>query len=249
MIVDVHAHLDFDQFNSDLDSVIERAKQVGVKVIINNGVDIATNRKSLELAEKYNIVKVALGFYPIEALEAGMDAVKKEIEFIRSVKNKIVAIGEIGIDLKNNSDLNGQKEVFELFLDLAKELDLPVIVHSRQAEKEVVEILENKKMKKVIMHCFHGSLELVLRCEKNGWYFSIPPVILRSLTFQQLVSNVSADQLLTETDSPFLAPPPKQRNEPSFIVYTINKIAELKNLDEEEVKNILFRNFQTLFSK
>lgn len=248
MIVDVHAHLDFDQFSKDLDQVISRAKKAKVVSIINNGVDVKTNRSTLELSSKYGIVNAALGFYPIEALEAGIDSVKKEIDFIKLNSDKIIAVGEIGIDLKHSRELDKQVEIFRLFLDLARSLDKPVIVHSRQAEDSVVKVLEEKEMKKVVMHCFNGSMELVSRCEKNGWFFSVPPVIVRSMHFQQLVGKVSMGNLLTETDSPFLAPPPKVRNEPAFIVETISKIAELKSLDVSEVEKMIFANYQRVFS-
>lgn len=245
MLVDVHAHLDLEQFSMDLDEVINRARHFGVVSVINNGLNPVSNRKTLELSRKYDIVKPALGLYPIDALKLSEEELESELEFIK--KNKPIAIGEVGLDYLRSEERDKQKEIFQKIINLAEKLGLPLIVHSRKAESDVVDILESSKLKKIIMHCFNGEQSLVKRVEKNGWFFSIPPIILRSLQFQMIVNQVSTNQLLTETDSPYLAPPPKKRNEPIFVSKVIEKISEIKNLNEDEVKKIIFMNYKNIF--
>jgi TatD DNase family protein len=255
--IDVHCHLDFPEIYPGADKVIERAKQAGVSIIISNGVDPKTNRLTLELAKKYDIVKPALGFYPPDAwhkeikspVEFKFDfkAFEEEIDFIRKNKNKIAAIGEIGLDYKDGADKELQKRIFTSLIHLAKELDKPVIVHSRKAEEDVITILEQEKAKKVILHCFCGKKNLIEKASELGYYFSIPTNVVRAENIQGIVKSVSINQLFAETDSPFLSPFREKMNEPSFVVESYKKIAEIKGLNLEEVKNIIFRNWQRVF--
>ncbi|MBU4352031.1 MAG: TatD family hydrolase [Nanoarchaeota archaeon] len=244
MLVDIHCHLDFEGFN-DLNEVIERAKGAGVIFIINNGISKKSNRKTLELVGKYDVIKPALGLYPDEALKMNDRQIKSEIEFIK--KSKPIAIGEVGLDGMRVPNMIRQKEVFQKFIDLAKELDIPIIVHSRQAEETAVEMLEKSKVKKVIMHCFNGSLKLAKRIEKHGWYFSIPPIICYANQFKDLVKEVSSNYLLTETDSPFLSHEKGKRNEPMNVKETLKVIAEIKQIEVEEAEKIIFMNYKRLF--
>lgn len=248
ILVDVHAHLELIK---DLDKVIENSKKTGVKAIITNGVNPETNRKSLEISEKYDIVKPALGIYPMDALSRETKSlnvfdVDKEIDFIKKNKNKIAAVGEVGLDYKNGKDKKQQKDVFIKMIKLAKELDKPLIVHSRQAENDAVEILEKFNFKKTIMHCFNGDKNLVKRVIENNWFFSIPCIVIKSFQMQHIVKRANMSKLLTETDAPFLSPFDGE-NEPAFVKETINKIAEIKGLDKEEVANIIFMNYKGLF--
>jgi len=244
MLVDVHCHLDDAQFN-DLDEVIERAKKAGVVAIINNGINKHSNRKALELASKYDIVKPALGFYPHVALKKNDRQINAEIDFIR--KQKPVAIGEVGLDLYRFDELERQKSMFKKFIELAKELDIPLIVHSRKAEKEVFDMLSKAKAKKVVMHCFNGSLKLAAEIEKKGWYLSIPPMIVYATHFQELVRRVSSNYLLTETDSPYLGPEKGKRNEPANVRESLRMIAKIKGIEPEEAEKIVFMNYKRLF--
>ncbi|MFC1754398.1 TatD family hydrolase [Thermoproteota archaeon] len=241
LLVDVHAHLDDEKFKEDMDSVIDRAREAGVKKIITNGIDAATNRVSLELAKKYDIVDVALGWYPQEH----PGELDDELEFIK--KQKFVAVGEVGLDYKRDYDKEKQKKDFQKMIDLAKKFDKPLIVHSRQAEEDVIEMLEKAEAKKVVMHCFSGNFKLVKKVADNGWSFSIPVNIVKSDHFQKLVGEVNISQLLTETDAPWLGPDPGKRNEPAFVVETVKKIAEVKNMTVKDVENNIFMNFQNMF--
>ncbi len=247
MIVDVHAHLDFEEFQKDFEEVIQRAKKAGVTTIICNGVNPNSNRKILELSSGNPLLKVALGYYPCDCDKVSKDNFKEEIAFIRRNKNKIIAIGEVGLDKKWAHDYDRQKECFRELIKLAKDIDKPLIVHSRQAEEDTIQIIEELEAKKVVMHCFMGKKKLVERIIKNGWNFSIPAIVVKSEQLQEIVKICPLRQLLTETDSPVLSPREEKRNEPSFIVDGLKKIAEIKGLDVEEAKNIMFSNYQRVF--
>ncbi len=247
LLVDVHTHLDHCKFKNDLDKVIDNAKRNNVKVIINNGIDIKKNRETLELAKKYDIVKSALGLYPIEALKLKDEEVDEELEFISKNKDKIVAIGEGGLDYHwDKKEHDRQKKIFEKIIKLAEKLKKPLIVHSRMAEKDALDLLESSNAK-VVLHCFNGNFDLVKKADKLGYYFSIPTNVVRSEQFQKIVSMININKILTETDSPYLSPFPGKRNEPCNIIESVKKIAEIKKMDKEEVANNIFMNYKNLF--
>lgn len=260
LLVDIHAHLDHERFKKDLDQVIDRARKTGVKAIITSGVNSATNRLALKIAEKYDIVKASLGLYPIDALakelelEAGFvrdiqpTDVDEELEFIAKNKDRIIAVGECGLDYKwVVGKEKEQKEVFQKVIDAVEKIKKPIIVHSRKAELDAVEMLESSKIKKIVMHCFTGKKSLIKRAADNGWWFSIPPIIVRLQHFQLMAEIVNLNQLLTETDCPYLSPYPGERNEPAFVVETIKKIAEIKGFTAEEVANNIYVNYTNVF--
>ncbi|MFH0875870.1 MAG: TatD family hydrolase [archaeon] len=254
LLVDVHAHLDDVLFGSDISGVLERASKAGVKAVIANGVDKNTNRQVLALAVKYPVVKAALGIYPMDKLES--ETKKKanftaddEILFIEENIKKITAIGECGLDYSDVTEENKieQIRVFEELIAIAKKYDRPIIVHSRKAEKDTIEILEKSRHNKVVMHCFSGNHKLVERIRINKWFFSIPTNIVRNEHFQKVVNETPLSQLLTETDAPFLSPFKEQINEPAFVYETIKKIAWIKRMDETEVANNIYSNYQRIF--
>tara|TARA_Y100000310_G_scaffold345618_1_gene467363 strand:+ start:1961 stop:2740 length:780 start_codon:yes stop_codon:yes gene_type:complete len=257
LLTDIHSHLEHDYFKKDLDKVIDNAKNSGFKAIITAGINPETNRKALELSKKYEIVECSLGVYPRSALKREVEGsvfplkleefdINDETKFIKSNKDNILAIGEIGLDfVKVRDEL--QINDFKAMLKLAEELKKPVIIHSRKAEQECIEILESSKLKKVIMHCFNGKKKLVKRIQDNGWFFSIPAIIVRSQQFQEIVKDVPLSQLFTESDAPYLSPFKEKRNEPAFITETIKKIAEIKGMDEKEVVNNVYMNWQKVF--
>ncbi|OVE74639.1 hypothetical protein BVX95_01545 [archaeon D22] len=259
MLIDVHAHLDHDLMILDLDEIIERAKKNGVKAIITNGINKDTNRLSLELANKYDIVKAALGIYPIDALDRESSDggfkiepfdVDAELKFMEENSDKFVAFGEVGLDLYNGKDIKMQKEVLGKIIKLAIKLDKPIILHSRKAERELMEFLSEfpgLKPKRVIMHCFSGRKHLIKEAIERGYSFSIPTNIVKSDHFQRLVEWAPLKQILTETDAPYLSPYPDERNEPSYVNETIKKIAEIKEMDETEVMNNIYMNYQKIF--
>tara|TARA_Y100000034_G_scaffold135167_1_gene205966 strand:- start:1889 stop:2644 length:756 start_codon:yes stop_codon:yes gene_type:complete len=250
MIVDVHCHLEDEAFKDDVADVVKRAKENKIVGIITNGTSPVQNRTCLELSKKYDIVKCALGLYPIDASkhqEYKVSDVDIEIEFIKKNKKNVIAIGEIGLDKKYGKDIELQKKIFSKMCSLAKELDIPVIVHSRNAELETIEELEKYGMKKVVMHCFGGRKNLVKRILDNNWHISIPVNCVRSQHFQNIVDMSPIANLLTETDAPYLGPESEQRNEPSNVPLTIKKIAEIKAITEDECEKLIYLNYQRLF--
>jgi len=141
-----------------------------------------------------------------------------------------------------------QKEIFIKIIKLSKKINKPLIIHSRKAESDIIDILENSDAKKVILHCFSGKLKLIKKAAELGYYFSVPTNVVRSSQFQKLVEMVDINQLLTETDSPYLSPYKNRRNEPAFIIETIKKIAEIKNISINETANNIFMNYQKVFA-
>ncbi len=261
ILLDAHCHLTHDQFKGKLDEVIERSKAAGVKAIIANGVNHINNLEVLELAKKYDIVKPALGLYPIDALGIQIDAldevgitkdknvdVDKTLAFIEQHKKEIVAIGEVGLDFKFLKEYEKkQKENFQKVIDLAEKIKKPIIVHSRSAEEAVIEMLECSKLKNVVMHCFSGKKQLVRRGADNGWTFTIPSVVKRLNHFEMVIKLVNINQLLTETDAPWLTPELGRYSEPKDVIESVRKIAEIKKFDVEETANSIFMNYQRMF--
>ncbi len=253
-LVDVHNHL---ELLNDLDHVIIRAKEKGVKKIITSGIDYETNRKAISLKKEYEIVECSLGIYPKDALKNEYESsgekftdydIEEEIKFIKKHKNEIMGIGEVGMDFNSeNINKEEQKKLFIKMIQLAKELKKPLIIHSRKAEKEVLEVLKTECTGKVILHCFCGKKALVKEGALRGYYFTIPTNVNRASNFQSIVKNVNINQLLTETDGPFLSPVKGEQNEPANIQLTIKEIAKIKGFDETEVANNIFLNYMRVF--
>lgn len=246
MYIDVHCHI---ETYKDIKEVVERARNAGVGLIINNSIDLKSMKKSSALSDWFEEIKIAMGVYPIECLKLSDEEVIEVINFIRENREKLIAIGEIGIDLKWSTDLEHQKKVFLRFVKLASELNLPMIVHSRKAESEVIEILESEKCQKVIMHCFSGNIGLAGRCVKNNWMLSIPTNVIFNGVMQDIVRKVPIKNLLCETDSPYFHPFKGKRNEPCYVVESYKKIAEIKGLELAEVEEQIEDNFKRFFLK
>ncbi|MFH0808603.1 MAG: TatD family hydrolase [archaeon] len=265
-LVDVHCHLNDSRFDADLDEVIDRFKKKGGEVIITSGVNPATNRASLDLAKKYDSVRVAFGIYPTDALAVEVASgesnellreleefdLDEELAWIEAHADSCVAIGEIGLDynfkeFQSEEMREKQKEVFRKCLRLAKKLDKVVVIHSRKAEVDAIGILEEEKMKKVVMHCFNGKKSLIRRCVENGWSFSVPAVIVRLEHFKILVEMMPLELLLTETDGAYLAPVAGTRNEPVNVLVTLEEIARIKGIGVESVAKMVWENAERLF--
>ncbi len=247
MFIDVHAHLDY--FNDEeLRVLIENAKNANLKAIITNGTNPKSNRTVLKLAKKYQIVKAALGLYPTQALEMTKEQIDKELKFISNSRDSLVAIGEVGIDYYWIKDKNKeQREIFSKIIKLCEKIKKPIIVHSRKAEADAISMLESSKIKKIVMHCFGGRLSLAKQARDYGWKFSIPTNIIRSTHFQRLVEEIPINQLLTETDSPYLGIVDGKKNEPANVVEVVKKIAFIKKLNVEECSKMIYQNYQKLF--
>jgi TatD DNase family protein len=266
-LIDVHCHLNDSRFDEDLDEVLERFQEKGGEVIVTSGVNKETNRVSLELARKYDVVRAAFGIYPTDALAAEVESgesnellreleefdVDEELAWIEAHKSDCVCVGEIGLDynfkeFQTEKMREKQKEVFRKCLKLAIKLDKVVVIHSRKAEADAIEILEELNMKKVVMHCFNGKKALIRRCVENGWSFSVPAVIMRLEHFKMLVEMVPIELLLTETDGAYLSPVVGTRNEPVNVMVTLEEIARIKGLSVTQVAGKVWENFEKLFN-
>ena len=257
LLIDVHSHLDHHLLANKLDEVVRRAKAIGLKHIITNGINPETNRACLELSKKYDIVECGMGLYPRDTLKKEAESgeyplktldynVDEEISFIRKNKNNIVAISEVGLDFVNGESKE-QIEDFQKMIDLSEELNKPIVIHSRKAELKCIEMLESSKLKKVVMHCFSGKNSLVKKIADNGWFLTVPTIVVRSYQFQDIAKNVPITQLFCETDSPYLSPYKEKMNEPAFVIESYHKIAELKEMDATEVINNIYMNWQNVF--
>ncbi|PIO04921.1 TatD family deoxyribonuclease, partial [Candidatus Woesearchaeota archaeon CG08_land_8_20_14_0_20_43_7] len=174
--------------------------------------------------------------------------VDEEIRFIEKQKDQIIAIGEVGLDynwIKDRCD--EQKDTFSKIIRLAEKIKKPIIVHSRKAEIDILDMLESSRLKKVVLHCFCGRSSLVKRAVDDGYSFSIPANIVRDMHFQKIAAEIPTNQILTETDAPFLSPFRGKRNEPAFISESLKKISELRGLTVEETSNLIYLNYQRMF--
>ena len=253
-MIDSHCHLDHDPLFNNLNEILNRSKAVGLKKLLT----ICTSNESFENVQKIlEIDEIIYGTYGIHPHETKNNKVTKNI-IIENIKKhpKLIGIGETGLDFYyNHSQKDEQIDSFKEHIEASIEIDLPIIVHSRNAERETFEILNKYKNQKpkILMHCFTGSYEFFKEMEKLNSYFSASGIITfsNSLSLQKTFTKIPNNKLLVETDSPFLAPIPMRgkKNEPSFIKYTIKKLADLKGVDEAEMINITSKNFENLFFK
>jgi len=253
-MIDSHCHLDYEPLVNNLEAVIKRSKEVGIEKLLT----ICTTFKSFEkIKEIVHRDEIIFGTYGIHPHETKNDTVTSDI-IVREVNSskKIIGIGETGLDFfYNNSDKIKQIDSFNEHVKAAIKLDLPIIIHSRSAEKETYEVLNDYKnhKPKILMHCFTGSLEFAKKLLNLNAFFSASGIITfkNSLDLQKTFKQLPLSRLLIETDSPFLAPVPNrgQKNEPSFIKYTAKKLAELQNIETSELIFQTTNNFKTLFKK
>ncbi len=246
-IVDTHAHLCDSSFDSDRAEVLERAQAAGVAAIITVSEKLPDAQRNIELAAAYPVLKPAAGVYPTH-----LDLHQAEVmaSFIRRERDKLFAIGEVGLDyrtVKKEEERELQREIFVSFVDLALELDLPLNIHSRSAGRHAVSLLLARGARKVQLHAFDGKTAAAIPAAEAGYFFSIPPSVIRSPQKQNLVKRLPLSCLLSETDSPVLGPSPAERNEPANAIISVNAIAELKNVSKEEVIEVVFNNTCRLF--
>lgn len=252
MLFDSHAHLDGRRFDKDRDKVIERAKESGISYIMNPGADFESSVKSVELASKYEMIYAAVGVHPHDTKD--MDDIMLELIKSLTKKPKVMAIGEIGLDFHyDNSPRDIQEKWFRKQVRLAKDVNLPIIIHDREANNEVMSILKEEKAFNtgVLMHCYSGSAELAKQYIKLGAYISIAgPVTFKNVRKAvEVVQAIPIEYLMIETDSPYLTPHPYRgkRNESSYVKYVAEKIAEIKGISLEEVAERTTENAKKYF--
>lgn len=249
-MIDTHCHLEMKPFDKDRDEVIRRAKDAGIDTIVTIGSDLEGNKGAIELAEKYDWIYAAVGIHPHDAKDFNNDVFQYINRWSR--KQKVVAIGEIGLDYHyNHSPKNIQKEVFIKQLEYAKYIDFPVIIHSREAKMDTLKILKDLGVKKGVMHCFSGDMDMAKKVIDMGLMISIAgPVTYKNARNLQLVAKYIPDEhLLLETDAPYLSPEPLRgrRNEPAFITHTAHFIAVLRGVWYEDIVRITTLNAKRLF--
>ncbi len=251
-MIDSHCHLDHEPIFSNLENVIERSKAEGIEKLLTICTSLKSYENILTIVEKDKIIYGTFGIHPHEA-DSNLLNVEKIISDVKKNK-KIIGIGETGLDFYyNNSKKDAQIKSFNLHIKAAIELNLPIIIHSRNAEVETYEILKKNfhPNLKILMHCFTGSTSFANKLLELNAYFSASGIITfkNSIELQETFRSIPMEKLLIETDSPFLAPEPMRgkKNEPSFIKYTAKKLAHLKNVENLSLINATTNNFNKLF--
>ena len=252
MIFDTHAHLDSEQFEEDFDDIMQNIINKKISLIVNPGCDLPTSKKSVELSEKYDFIYSAVGFHPHEAKYMDEEAIN-EIERLAVSNKKVVSIGEIGLDYYYDfSPRDVQEDVFVRQMELANKLDLPFIIHSRDASNDTYEMVKKYKNNvDCVLHCYSQSKKMAKLYLDLGCYLSFagPVTFKKSTNLQEVAKYTPLDRIFIETDSPYLSPEPKRgkKNEPSNVIYTGKKIAELKEISEEQLFKSTYNNSVRFF--
>ncbi|MFW6287620.1 MAG: TatD family hydrolase [bacterium] len=239
-LIDTHAHLDFPRYDKDRNDIIAKAWDSGISYIVNVGADMISSRRSIGLAEEYPFIFATVGVHPHDASDVNQDLLDELREM--AAHDRVVAIGEIGLDYHyDNSPREVQKSAFRDQLKLADELSLPVVIHSREADEDTLEILKAgfNQNNGGIMHCFGSGLKMAIECLDMGMYLAFGGVstFKNADDLREVIKAVPLDRILLETDSPYLTPEPfrGKRNEPRYVRFVAEKIAEIKSLDLIEV--------------
>ncbi|CAM3254704.1 TatD family hydrolase [Filibacter tadaridae] len=252
MFIDTHVHLNDDQYENDIDEVIQRAQEVGVEKMVVVGFDKKTITRAMELAEKHSFIYAVVGWHPVDAI----DCTEEDLNWIESLAAhpKVVGIGETGLDYHwDKSPKDIQQEVFRKQIRLAQKVNLPVIIHNRDATADVVRILQEEEAGKTggIMHCFSGSVETAKECIAMDFMISLGgPVTFKNARMpKEVATEISLEHLLIETDAPYLAPHPNRgkRNEPAWVTLVAEEIARLKEILVEDVAKKTTENALKIF--
>lgn len=256
MIFETHAHYDDDRFEEDRDEILRRLPEEGVGVVINSGASVESTRDTIRLATDYPHVYAAIGVHPslIEELDEDFMEWMKE----QATWEKTVAIGEIGLDYywdKEPEVQAKQREWFGRQIELARESNLPIIVHSRDAAADTLQVMKEHHAEEIpgVIHCFSYSKEMALEYVKMGYYIGVGGVVTfkNAKKLVEAVEAIPLEKILLETDCPYMAPEPYRgkRNYSGYLTYVRDKIAEIKGVSPEEVERVTEENARTLFSK
>lgn len=246
-LIDTHAHLADPAFDADRAEVLERARAAGLSAVITLSETLADARRILALADEHPMMRPAIGLYPTHLDPDEADAM---LALIRRERERLCAIGEVGLDhwkVKEPAQQAAQHAIFRQFIDLAREVDLPLNVHARSAGRQAIEMLLEGGASRVQLHSFDGKASKARPAVEAGYYFSIPASITRSRQKQKLVKQLPLECLLVESDSPVLAPNPEERNEPANILAAIRAIADIKHLSVDEVRATVIDNTRQLY--
>lgn len=261
-LFDVHAHLTHPDLLPDVDEVLRRARAAGVSTIISNGLNPEDNEAVLALAARSGLVKPALGLYPVDAVLASMRAAGEDypgqrnawpteqgVQWVKDHVHQAFAIGEIGLDgyWVGEQFWAEQEWAFRQLVELAIAHDKPIIIHTRKRERRTLEILDELGARRVDWHCFGGKVKLARQIAERGHYLSIPANARRSESFTRMLETLPREQLLLETDCPYLGPDRDRRNEPANVRGTVGYAAELWQCDEPAAEQVFEQNFERLF--
>jgi TatD DNase family protein len=248
-LFDAHAHLGAEEFAADLPEVLARAEAVGVCGILAVGETVEEAARILSLAERHPLIRPAAGLYPT-ILDRG--AAEAMDAFVRTHADRLVALGEVGLDhwvVKEEAGWKTQEEILARFVVLSNELDLPLNVHSRSAGRHAIAFLREQGARRVLMHAFDGRASAAAEGVRAGFFFSVPPSVVRSPQKQKLVRHLPLECLLLETDSPVLGPDPTLRNEPRNVTVACEAVASLNGIPADEVARITTDNARRLFPR
>jgi TatD DNase family protein len=253
MLVDSHCHLNFPEFKDDLPETIKRAWDQGIKVILTVNTKLSEAKDLQKIADTYSQVFCSVGVHPHDASDYAKPGLKERIMLLAKHK-KVVAIGETGLDYYyNKSPKDLQIDSFEQHLSASIDLDLPVIIHTREADEDTIKCLKNFPKAKGVFHCFSGSENLARQALDHDYYISFSGILTfkKAEELKEIAKFVPLDRILVETDSPFLAPIPYRgkRNEPAYTTHTAEVLAELRGISLPEVSEATTKNFFKLFSK
>ena len=251
MFVDTHTHLDFDAYNDDREKVIQRAIENQVLAIITIGTDLETSKQAILLADKYASIFASVGVHPSECANIK----DNDYKFIKELAGheKVIAIGEIGLDYYHmHADKDVQQKAFKKQISIAKDLELPMIIHNRDSHEDMLKILKNEGVGEIggVMHSFSGDLEFLNKIIAMNLHVSFTGnITFKKSTLDEIVKQTPIENLLLETDSPFLTPVPLRgkRNEPAFIIHTTKRISELKEIELDVLAKVTTENAKTLF--
>lgn len=244
---DAHAHLAAAEFAEDLPAVLARAEAAGLCGILAVGETLEEAERILDLSRRYPLIRAAAGLYPTHLDPDAADAM---VAFVRRHADRLVALGEVGLDhwaVQDEADWKIQEEILARFVALSKELDLPLNVHSRSAGRHTIAFLAAQGARRVLLHAFDGKASTAMEGVRAGYFFSIPPSVVRSAQKQKLVRALPLTCLLLETDAPVLGADPTVRNEPCNVVVAGEAVAKLKAVPVEEVARATMANVRCLF--
>lgn len=254
-LIDTHCHLDMQYYEKDLDEILFSAQVHGVTAVISIGIDLNSSKAAVNIARRHDMVKATVGVHPHDVSNLSDGYLQKISELIDHNQDYIVGYGEIGLDyVKKYSPIETQKKFFRNQLALAKNHNLPVVIHDREAHDDTLKILKEFSPfeKGGVMHCFSGNLDLAHEAVDLGFLVSIPGIVTfkNAHTLKDVASNIPLDSLILETDGPFLAPEPYRgkRNEPLYLLYTAAEVAQLRNMTIEKIAEETSRNATRLFN-
>lgn len=251
MFIDTHTHLQFESYDEDREMVIQRAIKSDVEALITIGTDLKSSKKALDLAENFAVIFASVGIHPNDCEKISQSDIDKIVEMAQ--KEKTIAIGEIGLDYyRMQAPKETQQEILKKQIQIARELTLPIIIHNRDAHDDIYNVLKKEKAEEIsgVFHSFTGDLDFLESILALNYHVSFTgPVTFKNTNYNQLIERVPIEQLLLETDSPFLAPVPfrGKRNEPSYIRFIAEKISQVKEISVDKLAEITSENAKSLF--